>query len=89
MDFGQIYTYPAKDRAGLQLADCVASAFYSALETTAEGTVRPEFAKALAPRMARSQNGRIFNFGLKLWPNHAPTVVKPNQREVLDFYFAR
>jgi hypothetical protein len=32
MDFAQIHAYPAKARAGLQLADCVASAFFSGLE---------------------------------------------------------
>jgi len=89
MDFSQIHTFPAKERAGLQLADCVASAFYSALETTAEDGVKPEFAKALAPRMAASRNGRVYNFGLKVWPNYAPTIVKPNQREILEFYLQR
>ena len=86
MDFAQIHTYPAKERAGLQLADVVASSFYTAMETTCGGSVTPEHAKALAPRMARSRNGRIYNFGFKLWPNHAPALVQPNQREVLDFY---
>jgi len=89
MDFSQIKAFPAKERAGLQLADCVASAFYSALETTAEQTVKAEFAKALAPRMARSKNGKIYNFGLKVWPNYAPTIVTPNQKEILDFYLRR
>jgi len=89
MDFAQIYTFPAKERAGLQFADCVASAFYSALETTAEGGVKPDFAKMLAPRMARSRKDRIYDFGLKVWPNYAPTVIKPNQKEILEFYMGR
>lgn len=86
MDFAQIQTYPAKSRAGLQLADCVASAFYSALELTAEGLVKTAPAKALRPRMARSRKGRIYDFGLKVWPDFAPTIIQANQREILDHY---
>ena len=86
MDFAQINTYPAKNRAGLQLADSVASAFYSALELTAEGQVKPEPAKALMPRMAMSRNNRIYDFGLKVWPDFASTIIQANQREILDYY---
>ncbi len=86
MDFTEIHTYPAKNRAGLQLADCVASAFYSALELTAEGQVKPGPAKALVPRMARSRKGRIYDFGLKVWPDFASTIIQANQREILDHY---
>lgn len=89
LDFSEIKTYPAKSRSGLQLADCVASAFYSGLEVTAQGLVKPDFAKALLPRMARSRNERIYNFGLKVWPNYAPIIVNSFQRELLEFYMIR
>ncbi len=86
MNFDEIHTFPAKDRAGLQFSDCVASAFYSGLELTAERTVKPQFAKLLYSRMARGKSGRIYGFGLKVWPNYAPVVVNTQQRELLDFY---
>jgi hypothetical protein len=89
LDFDQIYMYPAKERAGLQLADCVASAFYSGLEFTAAGTVKPRFAMALCPRMARSSRERIYGFGLKAWPDHAPSVAGPKRRELFDFYLPK
>lgn len=89
MDFDQILTYPAKARAGLQLSDCVASSFYSALELTASGIVKPEFAISLFPRMALSDRDRVYGFGLKVWPHYAPTIVKAEQRPLFDFYLSR
>jgi hypothetical protein len=86
MNFDEILTFPAKARAGLQLADCVASAFYSALELTAQGIVKPQFAASLLPRMARSKNNRLYGFGLKVWPSYAPTIVTPVQRPLFDLY---
>ena len=89
MDFKEILTYPAKARAGLQLSDCVAHSFYSGLEFTAEEIVKPLFAQALLPRMARSSRNKIYGFGLKVWPNYAPSIVKPEQRPIFDFYLTK
>jgi hypothetical protein len=66
MNFDEVVTYPAKMRAGLQLSDCVASSFYSGLEFTAEGIVKPQFATALFPRMALSSRNKIYGFGIKV-----------------------
>ena len=38
------------------------------------------------PRMAMSRNNRIYDFGLKVWPDFASTIIQPNQREILDYY---
>jgi hypothetical protein len=46
-------------RTGLQLVDVVASAFYLAIDLKADGTCRPEFAKALQPRMWKGPDGAI------------------------------
>jgi hypothetical protein len=86
MDFEKLYSYPAKERAGLQLADCVASAFFAGLELNNEGYVKPDFAKALRDRMCLSKRGRVYDYGLKVWPQHARIMVQPNQREILDYY---
>jgi hypothetical protein len=84
--FDQIIPFPAKERAGLQFADCAASAFFSGLELTNDGLVKPEFAKALQNRMCLSKNDRIYEYGLKVWPPHARMMVQPNQRELLDHF---
>lgn len=89
MDFDEIHTFPAKERAGLQLSDCVASAFYSGLEHTAEGITKPQFAIALESRMAKSSRERIYGFGIKVWPNYAPTIVQRTQRALFDHYMTR
>jgi hypothetical protein len=86
IDFDEIYSHPAKARAGLQLADCTASAFFQALEMSNEGNVKPDYAKLLIPRVARSKKERIYDFGLKIWPGHARDLVQPQQQEILDFY---
>ena len=86
VDFTEIRTYPAKARAGLQLADCVASAFYQGLELNNAGIVKPQCAKILRGRMCTSSRGRIYDFGVKVWPAHARMLVRPEQRELLDFY---
>lgn len=86
IDFEKILTYPAKDRAGLQLSDCVASSFYSALEFTGQNIVKPQFAQVLMPRMARSNRNKIYGFGIKVLPNYAPTIVKEEQRQFFECY---
>lgn len=89
IDFEQIKTFPAKERAGLQLSDCVASSFYAGLEFTAEGTTKPQFALALMPRMARSNRDKIYGFGIKVWPDYAPSIIRPRQRPIFDFYLRK
>lgn len=59
--------HPHWRRPGLQLADTVASAFYSASNTIGPGKWDIEPAKALAPVMAK-ENGSPINFGVALQP---------------------
>lgn len=89
IDFDHIYTYQGKERAGLQLADCVASAFYQGVELNRGNIVRPQSAIALETRMCRSKRGKIFDFGVKVLPRHAMSLVLPQQRNLLDFYSQR
>lgn len=59
--------HPHWSRPGLQLADIVASAFYSAANTIGPGNWDVEPAKALAPIMAK-ENGSAVDFGVALQP---------------------
>ena len=74
---GEFYVYPNKMRAGLQLSDIVASAFYSGLERTASGKVNPEFAKLLLPRIARGPRNCILGTGVKFMPRWLPGTLRP------------
>lgn len=86
MDTGQMISRPNKMRAGLQLADVVASAFFQAVEPNVRGQVMPTYAKALEARMALNKHGRIFGHGLKVMPRWIPSRLPIEQREIFDFY---
>jgi hypothetical protein len=69
IDVYEIAAYPAAKRAGIQLADAVASAFRAAVEINLDGTTSPDYAMNLFPRLALDRNGRIANYGIKVMPS--------------------
>lgn len=86
-DVNQVFSAPNKMLAGLQLADSVASAFYQGVERTAEGILKPEFAKMLRPRLCpRPYSRNQYGFGLKVMPTWISSRLPPDQRTLLDFY---
>ena len=86
MDTNQMMSRPNKMRAGLQLADVVASAFFQAVEPDTRGQVTPSYAKVLQPRMALNKHGRILGHSLKIMPRWIPSRLPIEQREIFDFY---
>lgn len=91
VDVEQITSHPNRMRAGLQLADGVASAFYQALERGSDGTVKPQFAKMLLPRMCQrpGAGGRRYGYGVKVMPTWIPTRLPPDQCDIIKFYLNR
>jgi hypothetical protein len=83
----QVFAFDHAERAGLQLADTVASAFYQAV--AGEPYPDAQHAIALNDRMTRGPQGRVFDYGLKLMPGgylkHAPAHHRP----VFDFYLKK
>lgn len=78
-----------RDRAGLQLADCVASAFFKAVDIYDTGNCDPSFAKLLDSRMGRdsdTQNGLVSGYGLKLMPSMKKADLEPAQKEIFYYY---
>lgn len=78
----------AMARAGmepaLQVADCVASAIYRAVDEDRFGTVRPEFLEALAPRFLRpSATGSPEGYGFMLLPGVFEAPTSEDQRRGL------
>lgn len=69
IDVEQIEAFKAAKRAGIQLADTVASAFKQAVELTPEGQCKTHYAEALRPRMASDRRGLIADFGIKIMPS--------------------
>jgi Protein of unknown function (DUF3800) len=83
--------HPHWSRPGLQLADTVASAFYSAANTIGPGAWDVAPAKALSRIMAM-ENGKILDFGVALQPAPWKAKLTDNQQEIFAHFgydFAR
>jgi hypothetical protein len=84
--------HPHDSRAGLQLADVVASAFYQAADCLGPGKWDVEPAKALSRVMA-TENGSNRDFGVCLQPTPAwKTNLTAEQQQIFEHYgysFAR
>lgn len=68
LDIDGIKVVNHAQRAGLQLADCVTSAFFNALEPNRYGNTEPSYALRLSPRLLRS-NGVSNGVGLTVVPS--------------------
>jgi hypothetical protein len=86
VDIDDVHAFDHSQRAGLQLADTVASAFYQAVEYWPALKCEPEFAKLLHGRMARSRKGQILEYGLKPMPYLRKAKLIPAQKDVFEFY---
>lgn len=75
----------AEERAGLQTADVVASAFYQAANSAAP-TFNEDPARALSQMMVRDGKGNYANVGVTVWPlpNQAP--LPEASRSIFRFY---
>jgi hypothetical protein len=80
----EVDVYDHAERAGLQIADSVASAFYQAVN--GEPVPDARFAMALKDRMYRDPSGAIFGHGFKLMPSGYERRAPSHQRAILDFY---
>jgi hypothetical protein len=87
VDLQQIYHHGHKERAGLQLADVVTSAFYRGLDHANGRSGEVRFAEMLKPRVAEGPNG-IFGFGVKLQPDHWDRTLQDHQREIFEIFGA-
>jgi hypothetical protein len=87
IDFDEILVLPHEARAGLQLADVGASAFFQALERNRPADCTPEYAYALSRIMGRgSRDGSVFGFGLKTMPNPHEMRLSPEQQQIFEMF---
>lgn len=76
-------------RAGLQLADVVASSFFKGADVYDTGGCDPQFATLLEPRMARDPDtitGRVTGYGVKLMPKWSVAKLRSDQQKVFRAY---
>jgi hypothetical protein len=77
--------HPHQTRAGLQLADAVASAFYQAIDCLGPGRWLIEPAELMEPIMAK-ENGSARDFGVTLFPTPWKAQLTPDQRKIFERY---
>ncbi|CEG08509.1 hypothetical protein BN961_01925 [Afipia felis] len=78
----------AKDHstnAGLQLADCVASAFGSAVEHDKFGNCESRYTELLKPVIYRRENNYL-SYGVKLVPKYEDAQLSEQQSRLIDLY---
>lgn len=87
MDRDLVFTYPHAARAGFQLADASASAFFQACDLHHTGGIDRSYARLLRPRMARRpENKAIAGYGVKLMPSLHRAKLLPEQAQIfLDY----
>lgn len=66
-------------RAGLQLADCITSAFFTALERNQYGNIEESYAKRLIPNLITTPSGAVGDAGLTVVPGLHRARPDPEQ----------
>lgn len=89
VDWEEIRVLDHKERAGLQLADVIAGAFYQAVELNRGGgqtDCNPSHAKLLKPIIACRPSGWTIGYGLKPMPAPAAMNLTKSQKALFEFY---
>lgn len=91
MDYRLVSAKSPYESAGTQIADCITSSFYNAVDNLDTGVCSPEPSKILAPRMAFEQNANkqpsILDYGVILQPTPDFKVdISEDQKEIFRFY---
>lgn len=86
LDWQLMEAFPHGERAGLQLVDFVASAFYQAIDCGGAGKWDCEPAKTLEPVLPRERGSRK-DFSVALFPT-PPVKAKltEDQRVIFEYY---
>lgn len=87
IDFEEIFVLDHKQRAGLQLTDIIAGAFFQAVEQNRAGLdCDPSHAKLLKPVMAYDRGQKILGTGIKTMPALYYMQLNEPQRAIFEFY---
>ncbi|WP_037073324.1 DUF3800 domain-containing protein [Rhizobium leguminosarum] len=87
MSFKLVEHFPHYQRAGLQLADVVASSFYQAVDNLDTGPCEPKYAMALEPRLAFGPREERRDYSVILQPTPCWEVnITEDQKKIFRHY---
>jgi hypothetical protein len=86
IDDEEIFVLDHVQRAGLQLADIGAAAFFEAVDQDRPTECDPQYAMILKPIMARRGPGGELWLGVKAMPELPSMQLSDKQREIFEFY---
>ncbi|MAL79263.1 MAG: hypothetical protein CMN55_09150 [Sneathiella sp.] len=89
LEYKLLKVYSAEERAGLQLADIVASSFFKACDIYNTGSCDTRFAKLLNPRIAKYKDQPLTKpsgYGVKLIPSLKAANLQTEQEEIFRYY---
>lgn len=86
IDHEEVFVLDHKQRAGLQLADVVASSFFAAVERNRPADCDPTYAQLLKPRMAADKRHNVIGYGISTMPLPHEMKLSPEQRAIFEFY---
>ncbi len=89
IDIEQIAVENHSRWAGLQIADCATSAFFSAVEPNQYGNYEPAYGRMLKPRLIRSHAGDILNCGLTPVPSMHKSQLDAEQRAFFESFIQK
>jgi hypothetical protein len=81
-----LFAFPHETRAGLQVADAIASSFFLACDKYHTGGPNPRFARLLRPRMTMRATGVYAGYGVKLMPTIEKAKLLPDQAAIFHEY---
>ena len=85
IDFEKIAVESHNKWAGLQFADCITSAFFTAVEPNLYGNYEPYYGKLLKDKLIK-QNGTALNCGLSLVPSFAKSALDTEQEKFFEYF---
>lgn len=85
IDFNQVYVENHSKWAGLQIADCITSALFCAVEPNLYGNYEPSYAQILKPRLI-TRRDQIINCGLTPVPSMGKCGLDDQQYAFFDSF---
>jgi hypothetical protein len=85
IDINGVEAFDHSRRAGLQLADVIASSFAAGVEPNQYGNCEPRYAEALKP-ITYNRRNNYFSYGVKAFPKFDALTLTEDQKRFVDLF---